>query len=173
MPHALPRPIVLLLIAATLPLGACASGQESFPSLARRPIERISAAAPVAATTDVPPPAPPSAAVLNQIDLALAQARDADASFRQHENRTRQLVIAARTATIASEGWSVATIAVSDLESSRSNAMIALADLDALYAKARVGGEDTIAIGAARDQVIATIRQQDAVLADLKAALAN
>lgn len=168
------RPIAPLLLAAvTLTLGACASDKEGYPSLARRPIERISGTAPVVTPTETPPPAPPSAEVLGRLDLAIAQARSADARFHQRTDRTRALVNAARNAPVASEAWSVATVAVSDLESARSDAMIALADVDAAYAKSRIAGEDTSAITAARDQIVAFVSSEDAVLADFRNALAD
>ncbi len=162
----------LLLAAATLALGACASDKQGYPSLARRPIERLSAAPPAAAPITTPPPAP-AAAVLGELDLAVAQARGADARFRQQIERTRALVGAARNAPVASEAWSVATVAVSDLESTRSDAMIALADVDSAYAHSRIAGEDTTAIAAARDQILAFVSGEDAVLADLRTALAD
>lgn len=162
----------LLLIATTLALGACASTKDGYPSLARRPVERLNTAPEPAATQETPP-TPPSAEVLGRLDVALGRARSADAQFRQHEDRTRQLVGAARGAPLASEAWSVATIAVSDLESSRSDAMVALADVDELYAKARIEGGDTAAIEAARNQILAMVAGQDAVLASLTGTLAN
>lgn len=178
MPRPFYRPTAPLLLAAAalsvgLSVGGCATGKSSFPSLARRPIERISAAAPVVSPTEAPAPVLPDQQVLGQIDAALGRAATADARFHQHVIRTRQLVGAAQGAAIASEPWAVATIAVSDLESSRSDAMIALADLDAIYAKARIEGADTAAVGVARDQVVATITAQDAVLAGLRNSLAD
>ena len=163
----------LLLAAATLTLGACASDKQGYPSLARRPIERLSAAPPATAAPITTPPPAPAAAVLGELDLAVAQARGADARFRQQIERTRALVGAARNAPVASEAWSVATVAVSDLESTRSDAMIALADVDSAYAHSRIAGEDTTAIAAARDQILAFVSGEDAVLADLRTALAD
>lgn len=162
----------LLLIATSLALGACASAKDGYPSLARRPVERLNTA-PQAPAAPETPPTPPSAEVLGKLDVALGRARSADAQFRQHETRTRQLVNAASGAPLASEAWSVATIALSDLESSRSDAMVALADVDELYAKARIEGGDTAAIEVTRNQILAMVAAQDAVLASLAGKLAD
>ncbi|WP_374527727.1 hypothetical protein [Novosphingobium sp.] len=165
------RKIAPLLITATaLALGACASDRDGYPSLARRPIERLNTAPEPVATPEVPP-APPGPEVLNRLDVALGRARSADAQFRQHESPTRTAVAAAQGAPVASEAWSVATIAVSDLESARSDAMIALADVDEIYAKARIEGGDTTAIEATRNQILEMVTGQDAVLDSLKDAL--
>ena len=74
---------------------------------------------------------------------------------------------------MASEGWSVATVAVADLESARSDAMIALAEIDALYAAARINGEDAALIALARDHVTGLVDSEDKVLADLRGRIAS
>ncbi len=169
------RPIALfLLVTAPLALTACASAKAGYPSLARRPIERISGSAPVAAPTDTAAaPAAPGAEVLSRVDAAQAQAASADARFHQREARARTLVSAARGAPLAGEAWAVATVAVADLESARSDAMIALADIDALFAKARIEGSDTAAISDARDRVTALVASEDRVLTQLRDGLAH
>jgi hypothetical protein len=158
---------ILLLSAASLMLAACAKDQGEYPSLARRPAERISGTAPVVTPSPVPAP-PPSAELTGNLDRLVAQARAADVRFRAIAPRTRSLVDAAAGAAVASESWSVATVALADLESQRSQAMIALADLDALYAAEGIKQGDTSVIAAARDQVIALVREEDAVLNQLK-----
>jgi hypothetical protein len=74
---------------------------------------------------------------------------------------------------MGSESWAVATIAVSELEVARSEAMLALADLDTLYNDTRVRGEDPGAIGTARDTVTGLIARQDQVLGELRARLGS
>ncbi|MEN9718028.1 MAG: hypothetical protein RIQ99_906 [Pseudomonadota bacterium] len=173
-----PRPLTSLPAAGlaftvALGLSGCAATGNGYPSLARRPIERISAATPATAPTEAQQPSPLSPTVLDQIVLALSRARDADAKFQQQQAATRKLVDAAHGSAVASEAWAVATTALSALESSRSSAMIALADLDAAYAKARISGEDSTPLAAAREQVVATIAGEDAALADLRNRLAD
>jgi hypothetical protein len=162
----------LIASAVALSLGACAKDEGEYPSLARRPIERISTVAGPSPTPSATP-APPSAELVAKLDGLVAQAARADARFHAHEGRARQLVAAASGAAVASEGWSVATVAVADLESARSDAMIALAEIDALYAAARINGEDAALIALARDHVTGLVDSEDKVLADLRGRIAS
>jgi hypothetical protein len=65
-------------------------------------------------------------------------------------------------------------VALSDLESARSDAMLALAELDELYASEVIAASQTgdqtktSAIAGARDQVTALIGEEDGVLAQLR-----
>ena len=160
----------LLAAAIALTLGGCAADTVNYPSLARRPAERISGTSPVVPVNPAPiaSPAPPSAELAARLAQLVDAARAADAQFRAREAKARQLTNSASGAAMASESWSVATIALADLESARSSAMIALADLDALYAATRVSGGEAAAIGAARDQVIRLVGGEDTVLAGLR-----
>ncbi|WP_296679070.1 hypothetical protein [Novosphingobium sp.] len=161
---------LLPVAALSLILSACAKDQGEYPSLARRPVERISGTAPVVAPAEVAPPAP-SPELSGNLEQLVAKARAADARFRDNAPRARALVSAAAGAAVASESWSVATVALADLESQRSQAMIALADLDALYAAEGIKLADTSAIAAARDQVISIVGEEDTVLNGLKSRL--
>ncbi len=159
---------LLLAAAGTLVLNACATDNASYPSLARRPVERVSGTAPAVAPAPVPAPEGPDPERTSTLDRLTAQARNADARFRTNTPHARSLIAAATGAAIASESWSIATIALADLESQRSQAMIALADLDALYAATVVARRDASTIAAARLQVVAIVAAEDAVLAGLK-----
>lgn len=171
--------------ALTIPLGGCGSDGD-FPSLARRPAElgEQSATQPGqpagtpgrVAGSGMPAPAAPDATASEQAvpaDLSgrLAElersAREAHARFAAARGRAVQLTGAARGAAVGSEAWAVATVAVADLESARSDAMISLGELDRLYAAQRIDGGDGGAIAAVRDQVTAWVADEDAVLADL------
>ena len=167
----------LPLIAAPLALvlGGCGADTVNYPSLARRPAERISGTAPVVPPDPAPiaTPAPPSPTLAARLAQLLDSARAADAQFKAREAKARQLTNSASGAAVASEGWSVATIALADLESARSNAMIALADLDALYAATRISGDDVSAIAEARDKVIGLVRTEDNVLIALRGRLTS
>ena len=151
-------------------LGACASKPGEYPSLARRPIERVSG-------TLAPPPPPPALAavdpaVARQLDSLLDRVRAADAKFHSREARVRQVVGAANGAAKASEAWSLAMIALADLDAARSEAMVALADIDAIYAASRIEGEPASEAKAARDAGSALVAAQDKVIAELQAQLA-
>ena len=167
------RPLAPLMLTAILMLGACATSKGEYPSLARRPAERLTA------TFDAPPasevvvlPAPP-AAVTGQLGGLVGAARAADAKFRAREPRARSTVNAAGSARMGTESWGTATIAVAELEAARAQAMLALADLDLLYNDTRVRGEDPGAIGAARDTVTGLIARQDQVLGELRSRLGS
>ncbi|MEZ5734887.1 MAG: hypothetical protein R3E09_03620 [Novosphingobium sp.] len=156
-----------------LTLTACASSGE-YPSLARRDAERITGAAqPVAPQTPLPElGAPPSAQLDARLDNLIERADAAHQRFIAARPRTEQLVAAARGAAVASESWSVASIALADLGTQRSDAMIALAELDQLYAAERIDHFETesrvaVAIGAARDKVSTLVAEEEGVLATL------
>ena len=162
-----------LLLSTVLMLGACATSKGEYPSLERRPAERLTA------SFDAPPapevvvlPAPP-AAVTGQLGGLVGAAQAADAKFRTREPRARSTVNAAGNAKMGSESWGTATIAVAELEAARAATMLPLSDLDALYNDTRVRGEDPGAIGAARDTVTGLIARQDRVLGELRSRLGS
>ena len=163
-------PVCLVAPLLALGLAACAADKDLYPSLARRDVERSGAVQPAAPTT--PPltlPADPRLAP--RLDRLVEQARAAHEQFATRRERAEQLAAAASGSAIASEGWAVASVALADLESSRSEAMIALADLDELYAAARVAGGQAAEIVRARDTVSAWIGEEDGVLAALRGRL--
>jgi hypothetical protein len=102
----------------------------------------------------------------------VASAQAAQGRFAAARERTERLVAAGAGSTPGSETWAVASVALAGLESSRSDAMIALADLDALHTEARVnntGGAGAIAT--ARDEVASLIGEQDRILTTLRTRL--
>ncbi|HVR91356.1 MAG TPA: hypothetical protein VHG29_09725 [Novosphingobium sp.] len=168
-----PIRILAALTGAAL-LSACADDAGGYPSLARRPAERVSGTSEVVPAVPVTPPlpaAPPSAELSAKLAGLVQQAGVAHRRFTSREAHARGLVSAAAGAAVASESWAVATVALADLESARSDAMIALADLDQLYAAQRIEGADAVATGAAREAVIALVAQEDLVLASLRGKL--
>ena len=160
-------PLALMAACTTVP-------GHAYPSLAIRPGERVSGTA-----NPVPAPAPPlaTAATGSQTARLRAQARAAHVRFGERRASAATLSAAARSAAVGSEAWSVAQIALASLEVARSEAMIALADLDLLYVTAKIdavptqGSGDVDAIGAAREDVIAMIGEEDATLAALRGRL--
>lgn len=163
---------ILLLAAATLTLGACANDIAEYPSLARRPMERVTGEIAPVVPKNEPGPAP-SATVVSRIDSLVGLARAADTKFRSHEDRARTLVSAASGAAMGTESWAVATVALSQLESARSDGMVALAELDAIYAAARIGADDARTVAIARDTVMALASAQDDVINALKDGMAR
>jgi hypothetical protein len=160
-----------ILLAPAL-LTACASAGESrFPSLATRPGERVTG------TLEPPPPpaSPPATAETGSRLASLrAKALAAHRKFQERRPSADALSRAAQGATVASEAWSVAQVALAGLEAARSEAMIALADLDSLYIAAKAaavasgGSGDVDAAEATRGEVMALIAEEDAVLANLR-----
>jgi hypothetical protein len=156
------------LIPALL-LAACSTTPAEYPSLAKRPIERVSGS--FEPPPPPPPPAPVDPAVVRSLDSLLEQVRATDTRFRAAEPGVRRQVLAASGAAMASEAWSVATVALSGLQTTRSEAMIALADIDAIYAASRITGEPASEAKATRDAAAAIVGEQDRIITDLAAQL--
>jgi len=142
-------------------LAACATPDaDLYPSLALRDAERASGSfEPAAPQPYVPPPTP--AAVLGRLDQLAAEADSAHRAFLAEAPAARRAVAAASGAAFGSDSWARASVAVAGLESSRSKAMIALADLDRLMVDAAIEGEELERIVAVRDGVIAQVDEQD------------
>lgn len=167
-------PGLLLPLCLTLSLAACAAAK-SYPSLDRRPAERMSGSArPVAPETQPPAPVPASPQLATRLIQLVDRARAAHQRFAQKRGTAERLVASGGGSAPGSEGWAVATTALSALESERSDAMIALAELDQLYASESVSAAETgnyapvTAIAGARDQVTVLIGEEDGILAALR-----
>ncbi|QNE06294.1 hypothetical protein [Croceicoccus marinus] len=165
-----PRPLLLLLPAA-LALTACATDTR-YPSLAKRDFERVEGNAP-AAEPDVQTPV--SAQPLPQgLEERLAELRQqalaAHAEFENLAGAARSRAQAAAGAPQGSTRWSDAIVAISDVESARSETMLALAELDSMLALGAVAEARTdnnrglTLIAAAREDIAALVAQEDAVL---------
>lgn len=158
---------------ATLALAACATpGADTYPSLAIRDVERAKGEfEPVAAEQlDVPPVEVDAGAdPAERLGGLVAQARQAHAAFMKALPVAERQVAAARGAAVASDAWATAQVALADLDSDRSDATIALGELDILYTAATVQAQDATAIEAARSQVVALIGEEDSALERLRA----
>lgn len=162
----------LSLTFVVVPLLSGCGSNAGYPSLARRPAERITGSAAVVA----PAPAPvvqPDLATQSRLARLREMASTAHARFNAQVPAASRLVTAAVGAAVASESWSVASVALATLESRRSDAMIALADLDSLYTRDRVEGGDGTAIAAVREQVTAWVADEDTTLAQLRGRVAD
>ena len=162
-----------LILGLALGLGACASTDTRYPSLATRDVERVEGQfEPVAAEPlDVPEvPVRLPDGQTPRLEALLAEARAAHEEFTSTAPGAASRVDAARGASNQSDAWAAAQVALADLDSTRSRTAIALGDLDILYIAASVQAEERGAIDAAREQVIAFVREQDAILERLRAA---
>jgi hypothetical protein len=165
------RRLATLTLCALPPalLGACATADDGeYPSLAIRDVERVSGTLPPPAPY-VPPPTP--ATVVDRLTQLASEAANANRVFESEAARARSAVNAARGDGVGSDDWAVAQVALAGLESARSRAMIALADLDRLFVDAATQGGELTRISATRDQVIAQVEQQNAVINGLLGAL--
>lgn len=157
-----------------LSLSAC--GGADYPSLAIRPAERITGTAEAAQPSPEPStaPLPASVDVTGPAANLVAQAQGAHQRFLARRAETERLISGARGKAVGSEAWSVASVALASLESARSDAMVALAELDERYAAQSIVAEsdgnpaDAAALAAAREQVIVLVGDEDAVLTGLR-----
>lgn len=168
------------LLPVLLPfMAAACSTTGNYPSLEQRDWERISGTAKPAPGQEGPatPALPPASADLTtRLDGLVAVARAADQQFQTDRPAAEQAV--AKAGAMASDSWSTASIAIARLESSRSKAMVALADLDTLYVDARTAAPleqspSAKAIATAREQVSDWVAAQNQVIASLNAHLAS
>jgi len=150
-------------------LGACTSAPGDYPSLARRPIEQLNTPLPPATAPSAPVPLDP--AMVRQLDSLLERIRAADARFQAKAPQVRRSVLAASDAARGTEAWSAAMIALTDLDTARSDAMVALAEIDAIYAANRITGAAAVEAQAARAAGNRLIAVQDQVMADLQGRL--
>lgn len=172
--HLILRATAGVLVPAML-LGACAE-RSNYPSLARRPAERQYGTALPVAGADTAAPAiqiPADAGLPARLDALRDKARLAHDSFVARQSRASQAAGAASGAATGSESWSVAQVRLAELESSRSDAMVVLADLDHMLvvaAEAAVDSSDATlrAVEETRAQVSGWVAEEDGVLETLR-----
>lgn len=165
-----PRPHLIALLTGCLLTGACASTGEGYPSLAIRQAERPSGSAMPVEPPPPPPPAPLATDTGQRIAQAVEQARKAHASFVAGTPAATRAVSAARGASAPADSWISAQVALAGLQGLRSQAVIAQADLDLMFAQERLAEPDRItptaqALVEARGQVDAWVSQQDETIA--------
>ncbi|NNC72292.1 MAG: hypothetical protein HKN78_05380 [Sphingomonadaceae bacterium] len=159
----------LFLSSSLFALAACGVSESNPPSLAYRNVEGIMnrpmrAIAPVASASDP--------ALASRIAELVAQAEGGQGDFAAALPRTRSAVSAAGGA--ESESWIAAQLALSVLDSSRSETVAALVELDAIFAAQTSAGEpaETERLLTARERVIALYQGQaesyEALLAGLR-----
>ncbi len=157
------RALVLLL--APLAVGACAAPQGRYPSLAIRDIERVSGQMEPAPPAYAPPPTP--ADVSDRLQALADEAGSAHRAFLAEEPAARRQVQAARGSSPGSENWARAQVAIATLESARSRAMIALADLDRIYVDAALEQGELTRIAAIQQEISGQVAQQDGTIGEL------
>jgi hypothetical protein len=165
------------LAVASILLSACAT-KVDYPSLARRDAERITGTVQPVPSEPAPPAPlpPPNAEISARLSQLVQQARAADGRFSEERGRAERLV--GQASGMGSESWAVASVALAELESARSDAMIAMAGIDEIHAADAVAHYNTPSgdapeIATARDQVAGMIEEQDRTLAALSRRLAS
>lgn len=172
--------LLLTLAALSLPmlLSACASNpaRDDYPSLAIRDAERVTGTAQPVPADGKPDLAPVSASLDSRIAQALARASKAHSAFLAASPGASQLIATARGARSPADTWIAAQVALADLQSLRSDAVIAQADLDLLYADERAADPARItpaahALSEAREAIDTMVAEQNRTIAGLAAQL--
>ncbi len=125
------------------------------------------------------PPAPPLAAeTVQRIGQAVEQARKAHAAFSSGMAGATGAVSAARGARAPADSWVAAQMALANLQSQRSEAVIAQADLELMFADERLAGPDRItptaqALIEARERIAGWVNEQNRTLCRLAGQLGS
>ncbi|WP_288484143.1 hypothetical protein [uncultured Novosphingobium sp.] len=163
-----------LIVPTTLLMLAGCAGSAEYPSLAIRDVERVQgSASPAPDAADAIPALPPASADLTTRLAGLVEtARQSHTRFQSRQAATERAVAAAGAT--ASDSWSSAQVALSDLQTSRSGALTALAELDQLYVDERAAHPEQVSpaaatIATARDQVNGWVSAETSVISRLEA----
>lgn len=146
-------------------LAACATPEGEYPSLDLRPAERATGTLVPPPAPYVPPPTP--APVLGRLEQLGADAANAHQAFLAEAPAARSAVAAASGAAEGSDAWARASVALAALESTRSRAMIALADLDRMMVDAALEGGELERIVAVRNAVTTQVDEQNRAIEGL------
>ena len=153
---------------AALCASACAQTGTQYPSLDIRDAERAAGTLPVdAAASQVAAPSPLPVAAQERTQVLIARAKQAHAAFLQQLPRTRSAATSASGAGPESNAWARAQVSLADLRSHRSDAAIALGDLDLMFVDATLSFTQREAVAAARDEAAAMVAEQDRNLGQL------
>lgn len=158
------RPLALFPIAAAT-LAACAAQGGDFPSLAPRPIEKVSETPPARPA----PVATPDAELDARIATLAKQLADADAAFAPAADHVRALVASAAGAGVGSGPWLDAQIALAELDGIRAQSTAAMSALDELaIARAARLAPAYPKLDALHDKGSAQAAAESATIADLQ-----
>lgn len=163
------NPTLLMLAFSPAILSACAGSGDRYPSLAIRDAERrVSVAEP----TEPPAPVAPVASA-QEISAIVAEAREANAAFREAQPGVRRLAEAARGLDFESNAYSNATAAVATLSALRGQTVSALGRLDELETEAAAIFAPTEDIRSAQAEIEGMVIEQSAALEAVSANLAR
>ncbi|WP_128892219.1 hypothetical protein [Erythrobacter sp. HKB08] len=161
------RQALFPVIAMSVLLAGCATSSEDYPSLALRDFERTgSFTAPDARPTLTPAPLPTD--TRERLAALAAQLDQAHARFMEYAPTARRLANQATGTQPGDDRWASAQVAFAALDSERSQSAVVLGDLDLLYADTTLDFVVREEVEAARDASLVKIRQEDAILAELR-----
>jgi len=166
-----------LLALTPLLLSAC-STSGGYPSLARRSFETTVPAGPAPSVTE--PLAASDGDLLARVEMLRSQGQDGAAAFDAFYGAAAERARAGASASVGSESWVVAEVAIARLEQERGPVMVALASLDSLYAermnavaRGDVAPAALEAIESARQPMLAAVESQNSRIETLKAMLST
>lgn len=158
------------LLLTALVASACSSTPADYPSLAIRDVERVGMTMATPSAQNWTPPQL-GQAKLADISKLVDQAQTAHGVFLETAQNARTTIAAAEGLSAGSNNWSVAQIALAQLQSTRSDALIALADIDRIYVAASTAGEALGQITPAQAEVERLVEQENQVISELAAKL--
>lgn len=169
-------PRLVAVLTGSLLLSGCATAGGDYPSLAIRAGERPSGTALPAESAPEPPPPPLATGTAQRIAQAVEQARKAHATFVAAAGSAKRAVSAARGARAPADSWIAAQLALADLQSLRSQAVIAQADVELMFADERLAEPDRITptlevLDEARARIGGWVDEQNRTLAGLSGQL--
>ncbi len=157
-----------LTVSIIFGLGACAETGD-YPSLARRPIERISGSAAVAPASSAniqPETTPVSADLASKLSALEVKAHISDSQFRSKLTSSETTIMAGRGTEVASKAWSNAVTALSDLETTRTATAQLLITLDAIEIDNRSSRLNADQAGSADSRILAVREEMNTIIAD-------
>lgn len=163
------------IVTPALLLSACGS-DNGYPSLARRDAERINDSEAPAAPS-LPAQAPADAKLTARLASLVEQGRTAHGRFLSRRGDSERAIAAASGSAVGSESWAVATVALAGLESARSEVLLAMGDLDQIFADEAIKATETNqtanrdAAKTARDQVDGWVLEENQAIERLQARL--
>ncbi|WP_271078359.1 hypothetical protein [Aurantiacibacter sp. MUD61] len=156
---------------AALPLvAACASPSDDYPSLALRDGELVTGTM-LPAESEPYVPAPPAPATIESVNSLIGTVRDANAQFMDELPSVRRQIAAGRNASVGSDAWSNAQVALAGLQTRHNEGMIAMADLVRIYAEISAEGEAIEAVEGPYEEAAELLDQQHEIIAELIQAL--
>jgi len=168
----------LPLLAATLVFSGCVASPGRYPSLERRPAERItgSAAAVAPDVQALPDAEAPSVDLAAHVAQLVEQARAGHRIFTGKQDVAQRAVAAAGA--FGTESWATASTALAEIESAQDPALQALAELDQIEADRQVDAAgaltgDIATVLAARAEVSRIVEQETAVVGTLSERIAG